>query len=308
MILCCGDALIDMLPATDATGTPTFTPTPGGAVYNTAIALGRMGTEVGFCSGFSTDMFGAALCQGLKAANVDCRHLIFSDHPTTLAFVTLRDGQARYTFYDENTAGRMITPQDMPQIGPETRALFLGGISLAADPGAGTYAAFLANKAASRVVMLDPNIRPSFIRDTASYRARLSAMMAQSDIVKLSDEDLHWLQGPGSLADLARTLLSMGPKLVLITEGAKGAHGYFGAHHVFEPAQKVVVADTVGAGDTFNAGVLTALACANRLEKSAIAALDAPLVAQMLRLGNAAAAITVSRVGANPPFAHEIPL
>ena len=308
MILCCGDALIDMLPATDATGTPTFTPTPGGAVYNTAIALGRMGTEVGFCSGFSTDMFGAALCQGLKAANVDCRHLIFSDHPTTLAFVTLRDGQARYTFYDENTAGRMITPQDMPQIGPETRALFLGGISLAADPGAGTYAAFLANKAASRVVMLDPNIRPSFIRDTASYRARLSAMMAQSDIVKLSDEDLHWLQGPGSLADLARTLLSMGPKLVLITEGAKGAHGYFGAHHVFEPAQKVVVADTVGAGDTFNAGVLTALTRANRLEKSAIAALDAPLVAQMLRLGNAAAAITVSRVGANPPFAHEIPL
>lgn len=308
MILCCGDALIDMLPATDATGTPTFTPTPGGAVYNTAIALGRMGAEVGFCSGFSTDMFGAALCQGLKAANVDCRHLIFSDHPTTLAFVALRDGQARYTFYDENAAGRMITPQDMPQLGPETRALFFGGISLAADPGAGTYAAFLADKAASRVVMLDPNIRPSFIRDTASYRARLSAMMAQSDIVKLSDEDLHWLQGPGSLADLARTLLSIGPKLVLITEGARGAHGYFGAHHVFEPAQKVVVADTVGAGDTFNAGVLTTLARTNRLEKSAIAALDAPMVAQMLRLGNAAAAITVSRVGANPPFAHEMPL
>ena len=308
MILCCGDALIDMLPVTDATGTPAFAPATGGAVFNTAIALGRMGTDVWFCSGISTDIFGTALCAGLKAAGVEFRHVIFSDRPTTLAFVTLRDGQARYTFYDENTAGRMITTQDMPLLGPETRALFFGGISLAAEPAAGTYATFLTHNAASRVVMLDPNIRPSFIRDTASYRTRLSAMIARSDIVKLSDEDLHWLQGPGTLADLARTMLSMGPKLVLITEGAKGAHGYFGAHHVFEPAQKVVVVDTVGAGDTFNAGVLTALARTERLEKSAIAALDAPMVAQMLRLGNAAAAITVSRVGANPPFAHEITL
>ena len=127
-----------------------------------------------------------------------------------------------------------------------------------------------------------------------------------ADIVKLSDEDLSWLEGPGEIAALARGLLARGPKAVFVTEGAKGAHGFTAGHAAFVPAQKVTVADTVGAGDTFNAGVLAALDRAGVLSRDGLARLgEADLVAA-LDLGVRAAAVTVSRAGANPPWAHEI--
>ncbi len=306
MILSCGEALIDMLPRTSTEGEPSFAPYAGGAVMNTAIALGRLGAPAGFLSGLSTDLFGDVLRATLAAAHVDTSHAILSDRPTTLAFVKLTNGQASYAFYDENTAGRLIRPSDLPDLPASITTMFFGGISLMVEPCGATYEALMTREAAARVTMIDPNIRPSFIADPALYRARIARMIALADLVKLSDEDLHWLEGAGDLTHLARALLGKGPKAVLITEGARGARAVTVAHEVFVAAPKVTVADTVGAGDTFNAGVLAALNQAAVLTKPALAALSPDLLRDALSLGVRAAAITVSRPGANPPWAHEL--
>ncbi|NUB46077.1 carbohydrate kinase [Fertoebacter nigrum] len=306
MILSCGEALIDMLPRTSQQGEPAFAPYAGGAVFNTAIALGRLGAPSAFFSGLSTDMLGEILVETLEASQVDTGYCARSARPTTVAFVKLVNGQATYAFYDENTAGRLLAVSDLPTLPASVGTLFFGGISLVNDPAASTYEALMAREAPARVTMIDPNIRPGFITDEPGYRARIARMLALADIVKLSDEDLHWLEGEGDLTALARAILARGPKLVLITEGAKGARAVTATQDRFVAATKVTVADTVGAGDTFNAGALAALHQAGALTKTALAALPDDVLDAALSLGTRAAAITVSRPGANPPWAHEL--
>ncbi|MDI3335330.1 carbohydrate kinase [Defluviimonas aestuarii] len=306
MILSCGEALIDMLPRKTEAGEDAFAPYPGGAVFNTAIALGRLGAPSAFLSGLSTDLFGAVLTDALTASEVDSALAVRSARPTTLAFVRLVNGQASYAFYDENTAGRMLTPADMPALPDTVAAMFFGGISLVGDPCGSAYEALMTREAASRVTMLDPNIRPGFITDELAYRARIGRMLALSDIVKVSDEDMRWLEGPGDIGEVAERLLARGPKVVFVTEGAEGAHGFTARHQIFVPARKVTVTDTVGAGDTFNAALLAALHRDGLLTKPALAELTPDALEAALTLGCAAAAVTVSRAGANPPWAREI--
>lgn len=307
MILSCGEALIDMLPRISTAGEACFAPYAGGAVFNTAIALGRLGAPSAFFSGLSNDMLGEVLADTLTASRVDTRFCARSDRPTTVAFVKLVNGQATYAFYDEGTAGRMLAEADLPTLPADVDALFFGGISLVNDPAASTYEAFQARESGSRVTMIDPNIRPGFIAGKEdSYRARIDRMIARADIVKLSDEDLHWLRGPGDLPSLARDMLKTGPKLVFITEGAAGARAVTATQNRFVAATRVMVADTVGAGDTFNAGALAALHQAGGLSKSRVADLPDTVLDAALSLGTRAAAITVSRAGANPPWAHEL--
>ena len=307
MILSCGEALIDMLPRETLAGEAAFVPYAGGAVFNTAIALGRLGAPSGFFTGLSTDLFGQILDRTLAASGVDTTLCARSARPTTLAFVTLVNGQATYAFYDENTAGRLLSTADLPALPASVDTLFFGGISLVNDPAATAYETLQARAgAAGRVTMIDPNIRPGFIRDTGAFRARINRMIAAADIVKLSDEDLRWLYGDGQPDDLARAILSKGPKVVFITEGAKGARALSANRDRFVAATPVTVADTVGAGDTFNAGVLAALHDRGCLTKAGVAALSDSTLDAALSLGTRAAAITVSRPGANPPWSHEL--
>lgn len=306
MILSCGEALIDMLPRETTQGEPAFAPYAGGAVFNTAVALGRLGAPSGFFTGLSTDLFGETLAKVLAASGVDTTLCARSARPTTLAFVTLVNGQARYAFYDENTAGRLLQVADLPEVPASVEAAFFGGIYLGQEPAGTSYETLMARMVPRSVTMLDPNIRPSFIPDEAGYRSRVARMVALADIVKFSDEDLHWLQGGGDLTALAQGLLAQGPKVVLITEGAKGARAITARGERFVASQKVTVADTVGAGDTFNAGVLAALHRAGMLTKAAIADLPDAVLDAALSLGTRAAAITVSRPGANPPWSHEL--
>ena len=306
MILCCGECLIDMLPRQTGAGEDAFAPHAGGAVFNTAVALGRLGADVGFYSGISNDLFGQILSDGLAASHVDASFAKRSDRPTTLAFVKLTNGQASYAFYDENTAGRMLGEDDLPDLPDNVNALFFGGISLVAEPAAETYATLMERAASHRVCMIDPNVRPSFITDEPRYRARITAMMANADIIKVSDEDLHWLCGEGDLGDLANGLIDKGAKLVCVTQGADGVTGYTARHALHVASKRAEVVDTVGAGDTFNAGLLQGLSKSGALTKDAISALSEDQLRAGLELGVTCAAITVSRAGANPPWAHEI--
>lgn len=306
MILCCGESLIDMIPAETVSGGNAYEPHAGGAVFNTAIALGRLGAPSAMLTGMSEDLFGDLLRESLHASNVDSRFSIESKRPTTLAFVKLTNGQAKYTFYDENSAGRMIDVSQLPQLDASIRAAFFGGISLAQEPCGSTYEALMAREAPDRVVMIDPNVRPGFAASERDYRERVERMVAMADIVKLSDEDLAWLEGEGNIDKKARAICGRGPALVVITRGSEGATGYTPDHSVTVKARKTKVADTVGAGDTFNAGVLAGLYEQDLLEKGAIRGLGPEAIEFALDLGAAAAAVTVSRSGANPPWRNEL--
>ena len=190
MILNCGEALIDMVAGQLSDGQLGFVPHSGGAVMNTAVALGRLGVPSGFFAGLSSDLFGAQLKAHLNASQVTHDLCPVSGAPTTLAFVQLENGQAKYAFFDENTALRNLAPSDIPQLPDGTNALFFGGISLAYGPCASTYEQMMIDAAPDHVTMIDPNIRPSFVRDEAGFRTRLTRMIGASDILKLSDEDL----------------------------------------------------------------------------------------------------------------------
>ncbi|MFY0678953.1 MAG: carbohydrate kinase [Thalassovita sp.] len=308
MILCCGEALIDMIPETDSAGQTKYTPHTGGAVFNTAIGLGRLGASVGLLTGISTDGFGQQLEAALTASKVDTGFLIHSDQPSTLAFVHLTDGQAKYSFYDEKSASQAISPDQLPKLPEEVGLLFFGGISLCNAPAADVYASLCKREAGQRLIMIDPNIRPGFAHDESSYRTRMDQMLSQADIVKISDEDLEWLRpGPADLMQKVQDLLASGPSLVLLTRGGDGATGVTRAGlTVSAPVNKVNVVDTVGAGDTFNAGVLSKLEALDLADRAALGAITEEQLANVLQYGAKVAAVTVSRAGANPPWASEL--
>ncbi|MEO1639592.1 MAG: carbohydrate kinase [Pseudomonadota bacterium] len=301
MILCAGEALIDMLPRDLAEGGSGFAPHAGGSVFNTAIALGRLGAPVQFFSGLSSDLFGDILRKELAASGVDSTPAAISDRPTTLAFVTLTNGHASYAFYDENTAGRMITAEDLPDTTAD--ALFFGGISLVVEPCAAAYAALMLREAPQRLTMIDPNIRPGFITDEVAYRGRLATMLGAADIIKTSDEDLEWITGN---TDATAFLQETGAKVVLLTKGGDGVSIVTSGGSVEVPAEKADVVDTVGAGDTFSAGFLAALQKSGHLTKTALPSASLDDLRAAAAFGAKVAAITVGRAGANPPWASEL--
>ena len=309
MILCCGEALIDMIPAQTSSGQSAFVPHSGGSVFNTAIALGRLGAQTSMLTGLSQDLFGRQLEAALRASNVDTSLVVTSDRPTTLAFVELTGGHATYTFYDENSAGRMLRIQDMPDLPADVGGLYFGGISLCNPPAADSFLRLAERAAGCCAIMLDPNIRPGFIGDVPAFRARLQRMIAVADIVKVSDEDLDWMYpGPEGVRGKLAAVLQAGPSVAIVTRGGEGASAYLrDGRNVSVDAPKTEIADTVGAGDTFNAGFLARAAELGLLEKSALPAISTENLRRCLEFGTKVAAVTVSRAGANPPWRHELP-
>lgn len=301
MILCAGESLIDMVPDKGC-----FRPLAGGSVYNTAIALGRLGEPTAYLWPISRDPFGEVLLRPLAEAAVNTDLCPRTDRLTTLAIVTLVGGEARYSFYDEGSAGRMLRPEDLPALPQDVQAIFAGGISLVPDPCGAAIESLIERDGDRLPVMLDPNIRPFFIDDTDAYRARLSRLIAKADVVKLSGDDLEWLFPGMPPEDAARKVLAQGPRIVLQTGGAAGARAHWKGETVVAPAIRTTVADTIGAGDTFNAGVLASLRRQGILSKAGLASITKDQIATALGLGAKAAAITVSRPGANPPWAHEM--
>ena len=308
MIICCGESLIDMISVANAGNESLYAGLTGGAIFNTSIALGRLDVPVGLISGVSTDLFGEKIKKDLTESNVNIKLLIRNEKPTTLAFVDVKNGQANYTFYDENSAGNSIHYSDFPNIPKIANTLCFGGISLCTEPAASAYEKLFIQEIKNKVLFLDPNIRSTFISDEISYRKRLNKMISSSDILKVSDEDLDWIVTSGSsINEKIEKLHNLGAKLIIVTKGAEGVAAYVKNKKVINlPAQKVNVIDTVGAGDTFNAGFLAKLSKLKLLSKSNIKNLSSKQISMALEYGIKAASITVSRKGANPPLLSEI--
>jgi fructokinase len=186
------------------------------------------------------------------------------------------------------------------------KALHFGSISLIPEPGGGTLETLMKREAKSRVISLDPNIRPGQIKDRRAHLARLSRMIAMADIVKISDEDVMWMTGKNEFSKTARKWLKSGAKIVIVTKGGDGVEAFTANFSIAQKAVKVKVADTVGAGDTFTAGLLTALTKAKLLDKKKLAAISQADLEAALAFAAKAAAVTVSRPGADPPWANEL--
>lgn len=306
MIVSCGEALIDFLPRAAADGTPAFAPFAGGSPFNVAIAIARLDSLAGFFGGLSTDLFGETLRLALHDSGVDTSLAHINTRPTTLAFVSLADGNARYAFFDEGSAGRMLTDIDLPALPKTVTALHFGSFSLAEEPCGSAFEEFMRREQHDRVISLDVNVRPTLIRNRDGYLARIDRLAAMTDIIKLSGEDLTWITPDGTFDELAQRWLAMGAKLVILTKGADGAEAVSAKTSSEVAAPAVKVADTVGAGDTFTAGVLARLDKRELMTKSAVSGLTSAQLTDVLAFAAKAAAITVSRPGADPPWLREL--
>ena len=306
MILCCGEALIDLVQR-DEEGANVFRAYNGGGIYNSAIALGRLGEKVGLFCGMGTDVFGESLRAQLRAAHVEEKFLRIKDRHTTLAIVKVNaEGNAKYFFIDDASAGRWVEKKDMPKLTSTIKALLVGGIVLVPEPSGSTYEAFTRKAAKTQVIVLDPNIRPPHIKDRKKHLARIHRMIAMTDVLKISDDDVKWMTGAADLAKAAKSFLKRGAKIVAITRGGAGCSVFTKRFAFDEAAPAVKVADTVGAGDTFNAGLLHSLNTQGLLTKKAIASIGEEQLKAAAAYAMRAAAITVSRPGADPPWAHEM--
>ncbi|KOG33718.1 carbohydrate kinase family protein [Streptomyces resistomycificus] len=300
MIVVAGEALIDLVP--QGTGALAgLKPALGGGPYNTALALGRLGSPAAFCSRVSSDAFGEALLDGLRREGVDVTAVQRGPQPTTLAVATIdTHGSAAYSFYVDGTADRLFTaPPALPE---QTRAISFGTCSLVLEPGASAYEELMRTAAAQGVfTALDPNIREGLIADADAYRTRFKSWLPSVSLLKLSEEDALWLGGT------PREWLAAGPAAVVITQGGDGLTAFTrdGAVHSV-PGEKVDVVDTIGAGDTVNAALLHGLSTRDVLTPEALAGLGADGWADLLRFAARAAAITCSRAGAEPPYAAEL--
>jgi fructokinase len=300
VIVVAGEALIDLVPQGAGALAP-LQPALGGGPYNTAVALGRLGSPTAFCSRASHDAFGEALLDGLRGAGVDVSLVERGTEPTTLAAATIdAQGSASYSFYVDGTADRLFTaPAALPAA---TRALSFGTLSLVLEPGASAYEELLRRAAGQGLfTALDPNIRAGLITDPDAYRARFKSWLPSVTLLKLSEEDALWLGGT------PREWLSAGPSAVVITHGGEGLSAFTPDGTVYAvPGEEVDVVDTIGAGDTVNAALLHGLAAQDALSAEALAGLGADGWTRLLRFAARAAAITCSRAGAEPPYASEL--
>ncbi|WP_089100939.1 carbohydrate kinase family protein [Streptomyces hyaluromycini] len=300
MIVVAGEALIDLVP--QGTGAlAALQPALGGGPYNTAVALGRLGSPTAFCSRASHDAFGEALLDGLRRAGVDVSLVERGPEPTTLAAATIdQRGSASYSFYVEGTADRLFTaPAGLPAT---TRAVSFGTLSLVLEPGASAYEELMRDAAGQGLfTALDPNIRAGLITDPDAYRARFKNWLPSVTLLKLSEEDALWLGGT------PHEWLSAGPSAVVITHGGDGLSAFTRDGTVYAvPGEEVAVVDTIGAGDTVNAALLHGLAAQDALSAEALLELGADGWTRLLRFAARAAAITCSRAGAEPPYASEL--
>ncbi|AEF81929.1 carbohydrate kinase family protein [Leadbettera azotonutricia] len=320
MIICCGEALIDMVRAEIPGRGEGFLPLPGGSPFNTAIAIGRLGAPVSFLGRFSTDFFGEVLMKRLKASRVSPDLMIRSAQNSTLAFVKLeKNKEPRYVFYTEGAADRSLTVEDLPKKLPsETHCIVFGSIAMTMEPVSTAIETLVLRENALQgqgkeapIISFDPNIRPFMIADKKAYVKRLEKWIAASTIAKISAEDFKFIYPELDLEKALQKILAMGPRLAITTLGPKGAIALLRRNdgtitRVSAPVVDLPVADTIGAGDTFHGAFLAWLERKGKMSRPALAALTEAELYNALFFANKAASIVCSRQGAEPPTLREV--
>jgi fructokinase len=301
MILVAGEALVDLVVADGA-----VTPSPGGSPYNTARALGRLGASVGFLGHLSRDHFGSILADVLADSGVSLEYTTRGTEPSALAIAhRSADGEAEYSFYLGGTTFAALG-QSFRVPGPDVRALCVGSIALALEPSASALEALAERERGKRIVVIDPNVRAAAIADHTGYRERFERCCRAAHIVKLSASDASWLFPGMDQEEVVPRLRDLGAELVVVTLGADGAIAATQRARSRVPAQRIDVADTIGAGDAFGAGLLVALEERGALLPGGLAALTHSDLEQVLRFASAVAALTCARSGAETPTLAEV--
>lgn len=292
-----GEALIDVV--VPAGGQPPAEYV-GGSSANVAIGLGRLGRAVELVSQVGADERGQRVLRALERDGVSTAEVRVGPSPTATATATLdAAGVATYRFDLHWDPGELSCP-------PRTRVVHTGSLATVVEPGASATVELLKSVADHLLVTYDPNCRPAVLGEADQERAGIEATVELAHVVKVSDEDLAWLYPGEDVRAVAERWLARGPALVIVTCGGKGALALGRGGSAHQPAPVVDVVDTVGAGDSFTAALLHALADQPALAPADVAALDSARLSTILRSAVVAAAVTCTRAGANPPTLDEL--
>ena len=302
MFVVVGEALIDLV---GQRGGRTLAAHPGGSPANVALGLARLGVPVTLKTRLGRDAFGEMISAHLEASGVRVDGGPKEGVSTSLAIATLAAGIASYDFRID---------WDVEALEPlpiEARCLHTGSLATVLPPGEASVVDLVEreHKRGRVTVSYDPNVRPALLGDAARARPDIERLVALSDVVKVSDEDLRWLYPDRRDEDVAQAWLASGPALVVVTRGGAGVYAVSAGLELHRRAVPIDLVDTVGAGDSFTSGLLDGLHRADLVggaRRDALAAIDEATLGSVVDAAALIAAITCSRPGADPPTRAEV--
>jgi len=322
MIICCGEALIDLVRGPNSGSGEGFLSLPGGSPFNTAVAIGKLGVPVKYLGRLSTDFFGETLIKILRDNNVGEDLIHRSGLNSSLAFVkTAKGKEPEYIFYSQQTADLSLTPEDLPpKLPQDTNCILFGSIAMTVEPISSTIEGLIlvegTRKSADQmdgapVISFDPNVRPYMVKNMDQYKERVEKWVSASTITKVSQEDFEFIYPKLSFDQALLKTLTMGPRLVIGTMGPKGATALLRKNdgsiiRVSVPAVDLPIVDTIGAGDAFHGAFLAWLEIKEKMSRSSVAGLTEPELYEAVLFANKAASIACSRQGAVPPSRREV--
>ena len=307
MFIVCGEALFDVFATGHTASGMAFDGRIGGSPFNVAVGLARLGQPVGFFGGIGTGFLGERLMQALAEEGITTQAVARIDAPTTLSLIGLNAaGVPSYAFYGHGAADRLVRPEHLSAVPTAARAFHFGSYAMVVESVGATQRALVDREYLRSVISYDPNIRTNVEPDLNIWRTTLQWMLPRTHLLKVSDEDLALLCPDRSVDDFAEMALAAGTTLVVVTRGGEGAVAFHGAGRTATEPVAVAVVDTVGAGDTFQAALLTWLAEHHALTAAGMAALDIAAIANAMAFAARAAAITCGRRGADLPRRAEL--
>ncbi|MBN3864300.1 carbohydrate kinase [Pseudomonas frederiksbergensis] len=311
MYLVCGEALFDFFSENDVNAQASkvnYKAIAGGSPFNVAVGLRRLGIDVALFAGLSSDYLGRRLQQVLQEEGVRPDYLQDFDAPTTLAMVAVgADGSPHYSFRGEGCADRQLLPGHLPELGAEVRGLHIGSFSLVVQPIADTLLALVRRESGNRLISLDPNVRLNPEPNIELWRERINTLVEHADLIKVSDEDLNLLYPERDPQSVIHGWLEHRCQLVFLTRGGQGATVFSRRHGSWSaPACMVVMADTVGAGDTFQAALIAWLTEQQLDSVEGLQRLSREQIDAMLTFAVSAAALTCGKTGPDLPYRHQL--